>query len=454
MEKKRDKLRLGEILSYGQGFLSYGIVSVGFTYYLTYFWSDIMIIPLAAISLIFLLSRFLDGVTDIMIGFWVDNTKSKYGKARPWLLWMALPTTITFALLFYTPNLSMTGKIIWAAVMYNLVAFFFMTCAYLPMQALTSKITQDAHSRVTLNMVGWTFSTIATVLGFLYVTKGVAALGGGQKGYFTFFGILAVIAGLTVLGTFLGTKERVFDAANKQGGNLKIPLKLALKSFIHNKWWIIVTLLNGLILLYSALMAMNVYYMKWYLKNPAFTGTFMSVLFGAMFVALIVLLPVINKMGKIKAGFFGEFIQIIGGLLPLISPLNTTLLLVSAAFRGIGPAILLGTRLAYSCDVIEYGEWKTGVRLEGLIFSGASFGSKVGAGIGAAIVSMMLAYGGYVGGAAVQPQSALNAILFTFTWLGALCSAGIAVCLFLLRGLEKQMPQIMKDLKEKKSAIQ
>lgn len=442
---KNKEVTSREIIMYSLGFFAYSIINLGFSTYLTFFWSDILIIPLGAISIIFLLSRIFDGITDIIIGFLVDKTKTKYGKARPWLLWTAIPSAISFALMYYVPNLGETGRIAWALITYNIVALVFITGAYLPLQSLTSLITEDSKKRLTINMVAQGFATLATILGNMYVARSIEYFGGGAQGYFRFFGLMGVLASTLMLVAFFGTEERV--QSQKSTPTEKVSAKVTLKAFVANKWWILVTLLMALTYFYPALMAINVYYMKWNMGNPALMGPFMSIIYGAMLATLILITPVINKVGKIKAGFIGMFVQVMGGILPLFAPASITLLMVSAALRGIGPAILLGTRLAFMCDVIEYGEWKTGIRLEGIIFSGASFGAKVGTGIGAAVVSVMLAYGGYVGGAAVQTAAALSAIEFTFIWLHALSSVLVTICLFFLRGLEKDMPKILADLK-------
>ncbi|MCR3921877.1 MAG: glycoside-pentoside-hexuronide (GPH):cation symporter [Firmicutes bacterium] len=449
LEKNKSQLGNTEITMFSLGFAAISFINLGFGTYLSYFWSDIALIPLAAMGSIFVISRFLDGGTDIVIGFLVDRTNTKYGKARPWLLWMALPGLLSMAALFYVPNFSETGRIAWAFITYNMVAFFTLTAITLPLQSLTVLMTNDPKKRLTLNMVGQSFGTAATVIGNLYVLKAIESLGGGADGYFKFFAMLAVVATAMILVTFAGTKERVDRPVGKKVE--KITAKVALKSFVANKWWVLVTLLQLLTMTYPALMAINMYYMTWVMKNPALMGPFMSAIFVSLLLTLIVFTPLVPRVGKINAGFIGMFFQIVGGIMPLFAPGNTSVMMVSGVFRGIGPAMLLGTRLAFMCDVVEYGEWKTGIRIEGLVFSGASMGAKIGTGLGAAVVAMMLARGGYVGGALTQTAEALSSITITFTWLHALSSALVTACLFTLRGLEKQMPQIMADLEARKA---
>ena len=436
-----------ELIMFGIGMFALSVGGVGVGTYINYFWSDIALIPLAAISTIMLASRLLDGVTDIIVGFLVDRTKSKYGKSRPWLLWMAGPATISLIALFYVPNFGDTGKIIYYFIVYNLVAFFFGTAIAIPMQSLTARLTTDSKERLNMNFLGQGFGTAAIILGNLFVMKGVTALGGGAQGYFSFFGLIALVTGALILVSFKGVKEKV-EVSNKEES--KISVLEGFKLLLTNKWWILITLVQVISWTYPALMGINIYYMIWIMKNPALMGPFMSAIFFAMFFAIFLFAPLAQKVGKIPTAFTGMFFQILGGLLPLANMASVPLMMVAGVFRGIGPTAMLGTRFAFTCDVVEYGEWKTGRRTEGLIFAGASMGQKIGLGLGGAVVAMMLDWGGYIGGAQTQSAAALNSIVTTFTWLSALSSLLVCVCLYLLMGLEKQMPQIMQELNERK----
>lgn len=433
-----------EMTYYCQGFGAVMFIGGMHMIYLPYFWSDIMMLPLAAMASIMLISRLLDGVSDIFIGFLVDKTKSKYGKARPWLLWMALPGLISMSVLFYVPGLRGTGLIIYAFITYNAVAFFIATAITLPIMSLLSLITDEPKKQITMNMLGTSVSTALTVLGNWYILDAIELMGGGQQGYWRFFTLLGLITMCMTIITFCGTKERVVQSEVKKAE--KVSILEVLKLLKANKWFIVVTVFTVFMMLYPAFMGINMYYMTWIMKNPDLMGPYMSVLYIALLITLVVGSPIVPRIGKINAAFIGMFMQLVGNLLPLVDTSSVPLLMVAAALRGAGPALLLGISLSFMCDVVDYGEWKTGTRLEGLVFAGSSMGGKLGLGLGGGIIAVMLAVSGYEGGAASQSQSALSAITYTFTWWYSLGSIACTIILFFLRILDKQMPQIRADL--------
>ena len=441
-------LKWPEMSAYCLGFGANTFINMMYGTYLPYFWTDIMMLPLAAMTTIMLISRIFDGVSDIYIGFMVDRTKSRYGKARPWLLWMALPGLISMSALFYVPGLSKTGIIFYAFITYNCVAFFISTAMTIPVTSLLSMITGDPKRQVRMNMLGMGVCTAFTVLGNWYILRTIEWMGGGPQGYWKFFTLIGLFTmGMHIL-TFLGAKERIVPAETKKAE--KISIMEILKYFSANKWFIIVTLFTVFMMLYPAFMGINMHYMKYIMKNPDLMGPYMSVMYIALLITLVGASPIVPRIGKINAAFAGMFMQLVGNLLPLADTGSVSLLMAAAVLRGAGPALLLGITLSFLCDVVDYGEWKTGKRLEGIVFAGSSMGGKIGLGLGGAILSAMLNYGGYVGGAASQPDSALNAITITFTWWYSLGSIACTVILFILRRLDKQMPQIRAELEARR----
>jgi GPH family glycoside/pentoside/hexuronide:cation symporter len=441
-------LKWPEISVYCLGFGANTFINMMYGQYLPIFWSDIMLSPLAAMSIIMLISRIFDGVSDVYIGFMVDGTKSKYGKARPWLLWMALPGLLSMSALFYVPGFKGIGLIIYAFITYNCVAFFISTAMTIPITSLLSMITDDPKHQVKMNMRGMGVCIAFVVLSNSYILRTIEWMGGGPEGYWRFFTLIALIAmGMHILA-FWGTRERVvrFDARKAE----KVSIIEVLKYLLANKWFIVVMVFTVFMMLYPAFMGINPHYMKCIMKNPDLIGPYTSVLYLAMFFTLVGAAPIVPRIGKINAAFIGMFMQLVGNLLPLADTSSVSLLMVAAVLRGAGPAILLGINLSFLCDVVDYGEWKTGKRREGIVFAGSSMGGKIGLGLGGAILFAMLEYGGYEGDAATQSQSTLDAITITFTWWYSLGSIACTIILFFLRRLDRQMPHIRADLEARR----
>ncbi len=437
-----------EMFAFCIGFGANTFINMMYGQYLPIFWTDVMLLPLAAMTLIMLISRIFDGISDIYIGFMVDRTKSRYGKARPWLLWMALPGLISMSALFFVPGFKGMALIIYAFITYNGVAFFISTAMTIPVTSLLSMITDDHKKQLTMNMLGMGICTAFTVLGNWYIIRTIEWMGGGPQGYWRFFSLIAMIAMGMHIVAFRGTRERIVQSENRKAE--KVSITEVLNYLLVNKWFIVVMVFTAFMMLYPAFMGINPHYMKYIMRNPDLIGPYTSVLYIALFITLVAASPIVPRIGKINGAFIGMFLQLVGNLLPLADTSSVSLLMVAAVLRGAGPALLLGINLSFLCDVVDYGEWKTGKRLEGIVFAGSSMGGKVGLGLGGAILSMMLYLGGYAGDAVSQSQSALNAITYTFTYWYSLGSIACTIILFFLRRLDRQMPRIRAELEERR----
>jgi GPH family glycoside/pentoside/hexuronide:cation symporter len=224
------------------GSFGYNLGSAVLITYLTFFLTDNMLISASSASLILLLSRIIDAFTDIWIGSCIDKTTSKMGKARPWLFWMAAPGVISVGLLFTVPNFNETGRIIYAFITYNLVAFFYLTALALPAYALVALITTDNKRRMGLSQIWGFFLTLGAVAVNYISTPLMAFFGGGNAGYFWFFTIMAVIGCLLMMIFSALVKERVKDEIDESRVK-KVPFKDGVKAIAGNKyWWLVLAI--------------------------------------------------------------------------------------------------------------------------------------------------------------------------------------------------------------------
>lgn len=425
------------------GGFGYNLGAAGLTTYLTYFYTDHMLLSAASVSLIFLISRMIDAFTDLMVGYLIDRTNTKWGRVRPWLLWMAAPALLSVIAVYYIPNLARTGRTIYAFVTYNLMAFFYLTCLQMPVNTMVSVLAADAKQRIRLNQYfGFAFS-VAAVLVNLFAARIMDALGGGSVGFLAYFAVCAGIGVLLMLGCFFLTTERVPLEKKKP-----IRLREACYMLFHNPyaiWIIIVTVLIYMVVAGNSMMS---YYTIYILKGEIDVGILMSFVYVGMAVGIPIFAPLAKKIGAVRCCAAGYFIVAASYLPLLIRPESVCLNYVSAILRSLGIGAGTGVMNAIRAEVVTYGQWKFGYRMDGIIFSSASFGMKVGSGIGAAAVALLLSLGGYVARAEVQQASALTAIQVGYIHMPLVLSLLVGGLLMAFN-LEKKMPEIESEMMTK-----
>lgn len=445
----KQQLTMGETVSYGLGHFAIAIGGMGSAMYLSFFWTDIAMIPLAAVSMIMLFSRVFDGINDIFIAWLVDRTRTKYGKARPWILRFFIPATLVNLALFYSPDSSVAVKILWAVVTYNLVNLFFSTCCMIPIHSLTSLITPEQKGRVTLNLSGQIATVAAQIIISITFVSGVALFGGGKIGYFCFFAVCSIIAGISMLINFLGTKEKVHPVVQTE----KISFFASLKTIVKNKWWLLAMGSQFFLFIIMTLQSVTIYYVTYIVQDLSVLTIITGVMFAAQLIVPFIISPIVKKFGKAHATNIALILAAIGYLLPVVNLTSTGLLVVSSILRGLGLSGMSCTRFAIMADVVDYGEWKTNQRSDAIVFSGSSITAKVGMGLSSMMITFVLDKTGYIGGAAEQTSAALSSIVFMFTWTNIVIIAIMMICMFALNGLERQMPTIHKELDERKSIV-
>lgn len=439
-----------EKLGYGFGDLASNLIFSAIGMFLLFYYTDVVGAPAAAVGTIILVSRLLDGFTDIGMGALVDKTKSKHGKARPWLLWMAIPYAAAAIMLFSVPNLGSVATLVYIAITYNLIHIIY-TAINIPYGVLNSLITQDQYQRSQLNIFRMFMALTGAVIIMYFTFPMVEALGGGSQGWQFAFGIIAVISAILFLITFLATKERVKPAADDSGeAPQPISLKVGFKALMKNKYWAI--MLGFAVVTYTAMglgQGINVYYAQYILGDTALVGPLGLANLFPMMIGILLVAPIIKKFGKRNTIIGGLLLGAAGTPIIMIDPSNWTLVLIGSIIRGIGMAPLIASIFAMLADTIEYGEWKSGVRTEGLVYSAGSFGTKVGLGLGAAMMGWALSFGGYVGGAAEQSASAMTTLTALFVY-APLVLAVIQIIFLWFYKLDKEYPKILEDLQERK----
>ena len=457
MENQRSLIsKVGERVSYGLGDFGCNIIYTAMSAFLLFYYTDYAGVSAFAVGAIMMISRVFDGISDLIMGVIVDRTKSRFGKARPWLLRMCVPFAIAGVLLFSVPSTwSDTPKLIYVFITYNLVSTVIYTAINVPYLALNALMTQDPYERSVLSIFRNLLATAGTLTINTFTLPLVEFFGDNPAAWTKTFMVFGVVAIIAFMINFLGTKERVVSVSDMQNGEHKdVPFIAGVKALFVNKYWILMTLMLALFfLMYAINGGSTVYYAKDILGDKDLVATINGIfnvvqILGMFFIAMLV-----KKYGKRNIFALGLVLDIVGILFLHYLHSEMWMIVVSSLIRGIGNACGGATMWAMVSDTIDYGEWKTGYRTEGLVNSACSFGWKIGNGLGSALLGLILEIGGYVGTAAVQSAEALEAIEFSFIWVPVMVYVSGLVIMYFFK-LDKEFPQIIKDLENRKKQAQ
>lgn len=439
-----------ERVAYGTGDMGCNVIYTAIYTFLLIYYTDYAGVSAAAVGTIMLVSRVLDGFTDLAMGVVVDRTRTRWGKARPWLLRMAVPFALGAVLMFSVPaSWGSTAKLVYVFITYNIVTTFLYTAINVPYSALNALMTQNPYERSVLSIYRNLFATMGTLIINTVTLKLVSYFGDTPTSWTKAFMILGAFATLLFLFCFLFTKERVHSIAEYEGNRKDIPVMDGIKALFKNKYWVQMAII---LLLYFAgmfvIFGATTYFAKYILNDVHMVtpiGNYMTI--AQILLMLTVLAYVIKRLGKRNTMILGSVFLTLG-LVILLFNQSTPAVLASSVVRGIGNACFGATMWAMVSDTIDYGEWKTGLRTEGLVNSASSFSYKIGSGLGSAILGWILSIGGFDGMAAEQSDSAIAAIRFCFIVLPIIFYALTLFILYFYH-LDDEFPGVIKDLRER-----
>lgn len=472
------KAGLSEKIGYGFGDMSSSMFWKIFSYYLPFFYSNIFGLSLAHAGTLVLVTKLYDAVSDPVMGLIADRTNTRWGKYRPYLLWIAIPFAIAGVLAFFTPQTdNYTFKHVYAYVTYILMMTVY-TAINVPYGAMLGVMTDDSREKSVFSSFRMFFAFIGSFIAmgsFEPLLKLRQSIVGTLPAEWTLadstpadwtiaVSVIGIVCAVLFILSFLMTREHVTEAEMarktvKENHNEAAKTSVAedLKALVANgPWWM---LLGGgiAILLFNCVRggAAAYYFADVLGTNAIFTlALFLTVGEISQLVGVVVTVPVSEKIGK-KATFLLVLVavtvlSIIVAFLPE-TPAGMWALLVSQILICI--AIGINSPLLWSmfADVADYSELKNGRASTGLIFSSSSMAQKFGAAFGSAIVLWVLMAFGYDNAkGAVQTPEALATIKALISWIPAIGSAaGIAIMLgYPLT--DKKMSDIRQELSKKR----
>ena len=407
--------------------------------FLLQYYTDTALIGAGSIATMFLVCRVFDGISDLIMGGVVDKTNTKIGKARPWLILSGPLLLLGIVLLMHVPAGASEGvKLVYAYATYIFMAVIVYTIYGIANTAMLPLMTHDKDESTMLA----TFSAIGNnLIGLIagsLITPLVLNLGWHWSSI-----ILGTASCVLVLFSGLINKE---EAA--EGGEIRretVPMKEQVKAVLKNRYFFLLLLVGAATLIMNAnAIGAQIYYCNLVLGNMGFMSTLMVAGQLPGLLILFLMPSIAKKWSKQAFLLIGSVLLILGFVITGLAGTNTNMIVAGTIIRSFGAGPLLSAVFALVPDVVEYGNWKFGVRSEGLISSAQSIGSKVGIGLGSALTGWILAGVGYDPTAAVQTQSVINAIKFDYTWLGAIISIVILIIVLMLN-VEKYAPEYMKQ---------
>jgi GPH family glycoside/pentoside/hexuronide:cation symporter len=433
------KLKFSNKLAYGAGDFGSNFCWTFISSFALIYFTDTAGVSAATVGILIMVSRFLDGFTDVLMGGLIDRTKSKMGKARPWLFWSAFPLVVSLILLFNVPpSFSTLGKNIYIFIVYTLLGAFFYTASNISYNSLISLAASDSKDRVSMGSIRFIFSVTAALVITSATMLFVNALGGGQRGWTWVAIIYAAVFLVFTMITVFGVKEM---KAGESGGKTEtgkpaetIGFGKSLWYLCRNKYFFVIL---GLFLVFYTIsgigQAVGIYYVSYILGNVSLMG-----LVGlAGIIPTLIVLPVTPKLtarfGIQKTCLAASLFSVAGSAVLLFSGNRLPILMAGLIIRGLGNAPFTGAMYALIAEVVEYAALKFKVRTEGVIYSCSSVGIKAGSGLGVAITGWLLSAGGYNGGAEIQSQSALTMIQNIYLVTPLIFAALMAFLLALLR---------------------
>lgn len=414
-----------------------------------------------------IISKIVDAITNVAMGYIIDRTRTKEGKARPWLLLSAPLLAVTGILLFTVPSGSETVQVIWLMVSYNLFSSFAYTIFNMSHNLMVPLSTRDTTQRGSLSV----FNQIATIMmsgilvALVFPMVIMPAIGADKSKWIVLMSVLSILALPLTLLEYFFTKERV-TLENQGTEEAAIPFRAQLKAIFTNRYMLIIyayfliytfgTSIKNLSLVYFCNYVLGTY-------NDGITQTLISMIGGIpMGIGIFAVWPLAKKFGKRNVTLVGFILYAIGSAVCWLFPTNMVIMLVGQFIKNIGGLPCSYVFMALFADVLDHVEWRSGIRCDGIAMSVYNIIAVAMVGICTGIFNGMLSQSGYVapsvvGGvtvAAEQSAAVKSAITFGFVGLEVITGIILAVLLVFLnveKNIDKEQAEI-KARREKGSA--
>ncbi|MBM7655516.1 glycoside-pentoside-hexuronide (GPH):cation symporter [Neobacillus cucumis] len=431
-------------IGYGAADLSCNLIWQMIGLYLMFYYTDVVGLKAVQVSLLFLLTRIVDGVADVMMGIIIDKTNTKWGKSRPYFLWGAIPFALLGILAFYVPDVGPVEKLLYAYMTYMGLSMVY-TMVNIPLASILPSLTSEPQERTMLSTVRILFSAIGATAVSVLTMPMVKALGGGSQasGFFWTMIIFSIIACFFFFFTFKNVEEKVKVQVEN------VTVKQAFSTLKGNKPYYIFAL-NILFMWGSYFFQQGalIYYFTYNLDRADLVATIAGI---GSFVPLAgtILTPFLaKKMYKRTLFIVSSVVNLVGILIMLLAGSSIPVIIVGAVIAAFGSGTRSSIYFSMQADPVDYGEWKTGINASGLLSALNGFLGKVTMAVAGALFGLMLNWGNYVPNA-TQTDHALFAIKLGYLIIPAVLVviSMITMCFY---NLDKIYPEIRAEMDARK----
>ncbi len=426
MEEKK-YLKWYNKVGYGAGDIAGNVVYAFLTSFVMIYLTNTVGLNPGIVGTLIAVSKIFDGVTDVFFGSMIDKTKSRLGKARPWMLYGYIGCSITLAAIFAVPmSLGTTAQYAWFFIAYTMLNAVFYTANNIAYSALTALVTKNSRERVEMGSYRFIFAFSTSLLIQFVTLDFVDIMGGGAEGWRAVAIIYSIIGLIVNTISTLSVKELSEEELNEgkeEAAGEKYTLFETAKLLFSNKYYIMICGTYILQQIYGAMISMGIYFMTYILLNEKLFGVFSWAVNIPLIIALLITPSLVERWsGMYRLNLTGYCIATIGRALVVVAGYmgSVPLMLLFTAIAAFGTGPWQGDMNAVIAACSEYTYLTKHKRVDGSMYSCTSLGVKLGGGIGTAITGWLLAFSGFDGKAAVQTESCINMIYIMYLWIPAI----------------------------------
>lgn len=425
--EERKYLKWYNMVGYGSGDVAGNVVYAFLSSFVMIYLTNTVGLNAGIVGTIIAVSKIFDGITDVFFGTMIDKTKSKMGKARPWMFWGFFGCALTLFGVFAIPaDIGQKAQYAWFFIAYTLLNAVFYTANNIAYSALTALVTKNSRERVQMGSFRFMFAFGTSLLIQTITVGAVDALGGGAEGWRTIAIIYCIVGVITNTIAVFSVKELPEEELDKENTDDekkddKLTLLQAAKLLFTNKYYVMICVIYILQQLYGAMINIGIYFMTYVLCNKNLFGVFSWAINIPLIIALVFTPTLVTKWkGMYRLNKYSYMLATVARLLVVVAGYmgSVPLMLLFTAVAALGQGPWQGDMNAVIASCSEYTYLKTGKRIDGSMYSCTSLGVKIGGGIGMALSGWMLDLSGFINGdAAIQPDSCINMMYFMYLWL-------------------------------------